>query len=186
MPALRVFLCLVVYMAVSATKRPTGRPSKRTAALELELIDRIATGEPLAQICRDEHMPERTVWYDWLDKDPDLFQRFARAREKGFDAIAEDALKIANTPFEGESTITRPDGSVEVRREDMLGHRKLQVETRLKLLAKWDPKRYGDRLATTLTGPNDGPVQFEYTSSADAQQALADLTRRLAVLNGSD
>jgi hypothetical protein len=31
-------------------------------------------------------------------------------------------------------------------REDMLGHRKLQIETRLKLLAKWSPKRYGDKL----------------------------------------
>ena len=28
----------------------------------------------------------------------------------------------------------------------MLGHRKLQIETRLKLLAKWDPKRYGDKV----------------------------------------
>ena len=37
----------------------------------------------------------------------------------------------------------------------MLGHRKLQVETRLKLLAKWDPKRYGEKLA--LGGADDLP-----------------------------
>lgn len=172
-------------MAVSATKRPTGRPSKRTTALEMEVLDRIATGEPLAQICRDEHMPHQKNWYEWMDRDHDLSFRFARAREKGFDAIAADALTIANTPFEGESTITRADGSVEVRREDMLGHRKLQVETRLKLLAKWDPKRYGDRMATTLTGPDDGPVKVEYDTSADARQALAEITARLAGLHGS-
>ncbi|HXD37446.1 MAG TPA: hypothetical protein VN624_12375, partial [Rhodanobacter sp.] len=33
----------------------------------------------------------------------------------------------------------------ERRQEDMLGHRKLRIDTRLKLLAKWDPKRYGDK-----------------------------------------
>ena len=31
--------------------------------------------------------------------------------------------------------------------EDMLGHRNLQIETRLKLLAKWNPKKYGERVA---------------------------------------
>lgn len=172
-----------VFMAVSATKP---RSTLRTLALEMEVLDRIATGEPLAEICRDEHMPHRNSWYNWLEEDENLAVRFARAREKGFDAIAEDALKIANTPFEGESTITRADGSVEVRREDMLGHRKLQVETRLKLLAKWDPKRYGDRMVTTLTGPNDGPLQVQYETSEEAKRALADLTARIAVLNGSD
>ena len=30
--------------------------------------------------------------------------------------------------------------------EDMLGHRKLQIETRLKLLAKWNPQKYGDKV----------------------------------------
>ena len=29
----------------------------------------------------------------------------------------------------------------------MLGHRKLRIDTRLKLLAKWNPKKWGDRMA---------------------------------------
>lgn len=36
-------------------------------------------------------------------------------------------------------------------REDMLGHRKLQIETRLKLLAKWDPRRYGEKVEVNGT-----------------------------------
>ena len=50
----------------------------------------------------------------------------------------------------------KADGSTEVRRGDMLGHRKLQIETRLKLLAKWDPKRYGGR--TVLAGDAQAPL----------------------------
>ncbi len=89
---------------------------------------------------------------------PEVSGLIARAREDGFDQIAMDALRIADTPLEGKRT--KVDGeSVEEWTEDMLGHRKLQVETRLKLLAKWDPKRYGDRLEHT--GPGGGPVQIQ-------------------------
>jgi hypothetical protein len=41
----------------------------------------------------------------------------------------------------------------------MLGHRRLQVETRLKLLAKWDPKRHGERIATEISGPDGGEIR---------------------------
>jgi hypothetical protein len=72
---------------------------------------------------------------------------FARARLEGFDQIALDALRIADTQVEGVEITIDDMGKTTEKRSDMLGHRKLQVETRLKLLAKWDPKRYGDRVA---------------------------------------
>ncbi|MNU09652.1 hypothetical protein D3C72_2563420 [compost metagenome] len=43
----------------------------------------------------------------------------------------------------------------------MLGHRRLQVETRLKLLAKWHPKKYGEKVTAEHTGPNGAPIQYE-------------------------
>jgi len=46
-----------------------------------------------------------------------------------------------------------------VTTEDMLGHRKLQIETRLKLLAKWNPKKYGDRV--TMAGDAENPLQVK-------------------------
>jgi len=44
---------------------------------------------------------------------------------------------------------------VTVKKVEMLGHRKLQIETRLKLLAKWDPKRYGDLQKVEHSGSVD-------------------------------
>ena len=122
-----------------------GRPSKYTDEIAHEIIERVSNGEPLAQVCRDDHMPGLRTVYDWMERDEALSARFARAREAGFDMISVDALRIADTPIEGTTTKVDQDGTT-ITREDMLGHRKLQVETRLKLLAKWDPKRYGDRL----------------------------------------
>lgn len=137
-----------------------GRPSKRTAAIVAEIIDRVSSGEPLAQVCRDDHMPGLRTFYDWVEEDEVLSARFARARAAGFDMIALEALRIADTPLEGVRKKTSEGGEYDVTEtvsEDMLGHRKLQVETRLKLLAKWDPKRYGDLLKL------DGKVDGEHT-----------------------
>lgn len=132
-------------------KAATGRPSTFTEAKGQEIIDRISQGEPLAAICRDEHMPQLRTVYDWLEADEALSARFARAREAGYDMIAVEALRIADTTIEGTRTKVDKNGK-EVVIEDMLGHRRLQVETRLKLLAKWDPKRYGEKLDLTSSG----------------------------------
>jgi hypothetical protein len=111
----------------------------------------MAAGTPLAEICRIEGFPHPGTFRDWCDADEQLSRDVARARELGFDAIANDALNIANTPKEGETRKDTLDG-IEITSADMLGHRKLQVETRLKLLACWDPKRYGQRSQVEVSG----------------------------------
>ena len=45
----------------------TGRPTKYTDALADEICRRIAEGEMLMQIVRDEHMPERKTVYNWMN-----------------------------------------------------------------------------------------------------------------------
>lgn len=122
-----------------------GRHSTYTEDRAAEICLRLSEGEPLRQICRDEHMPAWTTVYNWINENPTFAERIARARELGFDAIAQEALEIADTPEQGEEVTVKADGSEETKRADMLGHRKLRIETRLKLLAKWDPKRYGER-----------------------------------------
>lgn len=120
-----------------------------------EILSRLAKGEPLAQICRDDFLCDPSTWRDWCAADETLAIAYARAREDGFDQIAMQCLEIANKTQEGVETTTKADGAIEEKRGDMLGHRKLQIETRLKLLAKWDPKRYGDKIA--VGGSDDMP-----------------------------
>lgn len=147
-----------------------GRPSTFTQEIADEICERIGEGEPLAQICRDEHMPGLTTVYDWQKANEEFSESIARAREAGFDQIAMEALRIADTPQIGEFVTEKPimiegkplDGVTvrEVKTEDMLGHRKLQVDTRLKLLAKWDPKRYGDKQLVGSDPDNPLPSGF--------------------------
>lgn len=136
-------------------KKPTGRQTTFTQEKADEIVLRVSTGEPLAQVCRDMKIG-LTTWYDWVKARPELSESIARAREAGYDMIAADVLRIADTPMEGIEIEQDSDGKVvKTKKGDMLGHRKLQIETRLKLLAKWDPKRYGEKLA--LGGADDLP-----------------------------
>jgi hypothetical protein len=133
---------------------------KRTPEVIDEICRRISEGEPLRAICRDAHMPSWRAVYDWLSEDEEFAARIARARDLGFDAIAQEAMAIADTPVIGEET--EDDGDrVKVKRGDMLGHRRLQVETRLKLLSKWCPKRYGEQSAMQITGADGGALVFQ-------------------------
>ena len=133
-----------------------GRHTEYDEPLTHEICERIANGEPLRQICREEGMPAWTTVYKWINANPEFRERFARARDLGHDAIAEEALEIADTPLTGEELEIADDGKTKVKRADMLGHRKLQIETRLKLLAKWNPKKYGEKVQ--IGGADDLPA----------------------------
>jgi hypothetical protein len=135
-----------------------GRISTYSQAVADEICQRMSEGEPLRPICREEGKPAWRTIYDWIEANPHFAAAYARAREIGYDAIAAEALEIANTPIEGKVIIEKDGVPTEVRREDMLGHRKLQIETRLKLLAKWDPKRYGERMQQEHSGPDGAPL----------------------------
>lgn len=136
-----------------------GRPSLYTPELIESIAARLALGEPMAQICRDEGMPAYRTVKDWIDTKPEVAAVIARARDDGEDVLAAECLAIADKPREGEETKYDADGNlVERKVGDMLGHRKLQIDTRLKLLAKWNPKKYGDKTQLDHTS-SDGSMK---------------------------
>lgn len=123
-------------------------------AIQAVIVDELAVGVPLAEICRREGFPDRVTIYRWRDEDATFAQHIARAREAGFDAIAEQCLEIADdTSFD---TKIVGDDEREVANSEFIQRSKLRVETRLKLLSKWDPKRYGEKVQHT--GDGGGPI----------------------------
>ena len=133
--------------------KPRGRPSKYTPELAAEICRRIADGETLSAICSDDGMPPASTVRQWALDDTQGFAALsARAYTLGFETLAERCLEIANTPLEGVETTTKPNGDVEEKRGDMLGHRKLQIDTAMRLLGKWSPKRYGEKIQQEHSG----------------------------------
>ena len=129
-------------------KKKTGRPSKYTPEIAKQICEQLSDGIPLREICKQEGFPAWQTVYDWMYRDEGLSRAIAHARDLGYDAIAEDCLMIADNMVMGEEvTESRDDKgkvTISTKTVDLLGHRRFQVDTRLKLLAKFNPNKYGD------------------------------------------
>lgn len=129
------------------------RPRKlpRDAALAEALLAGLAEGVTLRKLCR-RHGVAASLVQRWRLEDKNFARRFALAREAGFEAIAEEALEIADDDAEDVITKEKSDGSVSVAKNpDNVARARLRVETRLKLLSKWAPGKYGE------SAGSDGP-----------------------------
>ena len=117
-----------------------------------KILELHSEGQTITSICKMEGMPSRTLLDLKLDSDKDYLVRFARARLMACDGIADEALRIADTPVDGVEITDSDQNGRTVTTKEMLHHRRLQIETRLKLIAKWAPSKYGDKLDVTSNG----------------------------------
>ena len=108
----------------------------------------LSEGKTLREFCRQPGMPNYSTVYDWLKEDEALAQRIAHARDIGADAIAEDILSIVDDARNDWMEKFDKDGQGIgwALNGDHVQRSKLRAEMRLKLLAKWNPKKYGDKL----------------------------------------
>lgn len=108
-----------------------GHPRADRDEIVAEICERLATGEALAAMLReDSRLPSVATLWAWERSDSAIAEAISRARRLGHHAIATDMRKVAR----GEAGYSTGD----VQRD------KLIIETDAKLLSKWDPKYYGE------------------------------------------
>ena len=160
--------------APEAPNKPKiGRPSKYTPEIAQKICEMLSDGIPLREICRQDGFPAWQTIYDWMYRDDELGERgvglsgaIARARETGQDAMAEKAY--AEMYQEPERILSEGGGRIDPGYVQLV---KARAEITLKMLAKWNPKRYGDRVA--LAGDAENPLKIEASVEADKlMQAL--------------
>lgn len=95
-----------------------------------EICERLAVGESLASIVRDPRMPSWGTVYAWRDRDPETVERFRHAREVGEEALASRLRLVAK----GEEGFSSGDPQRD----------KLIIDTDFKLLAKMNPRKWGE------------------------------------------
>lgn len=111
-------------------------------------------------------MPGWVSVYNWIDQDEDFAQRFARARDLGADAIASEALEIMDEQPERDEKGRLDPAQVQWQKN--------RAELRLKLLAKWSPKKYGDKITTDVIS-SDGSMSPAIDAKKLSDGALAEL-----------
>lgn len=132
-----------------------GRPSTYSPEVVEAICERLSAGEPLAAICRDEGMPAARTVRDWEAQRPDVAASIARAREDGEDWLAAECLEIADDSRNDWTDGKAAEGderAINSRENgEVIQRSKLRIDTRLKLLAKFNPKKWGDKTTAELT-----------------------------------
>lgn len=105
--------------------------TKLTPELCEELVARYAEGRPLKIVCQDEDMPSLRTVQRHRDADPAFDAMLIRARETWADSIAEEILSIIDEPCREKDTAHAMD-------------KRVRAEVRLKLIAKFSPRKYSD------------------------------------------
>lgn len=89
------------------------------------------------------------TFYEWLKNDVETSERYARACEVRADNIFDEILEIADC--EDEDIIGPDDGEPRVN-HDVIQRDRLRVDARKWILAKMNPKKYGDKIDHTSNG----------------------------------
>jgi hypothetical protein len=143
------------------TKRKIGRPSKFSQELAAEICQRIAEGESLRSVCRDERIPTARTIFNWMGENPSFLQQYTRAKEDRADTHGEEIVELADMPPKyiiDDKGIERVDHGFEA-------WRKTRIDARKWTASKLKPKSWGDRVQ--LAGDADNPLKIDATIEAD-------------------
>ena len=142
---------------------PAGRPSDYTAELADSICERLAAGESMRSISRDDKMPAMSTLFKWIRVLPEFTEQYAIAKAESADALVEDMLDIADNQVEQPLLVDgippEIDGKpVLVKDAVSVNHARLRVDTRKWAASKLKPKKYGDKIA--VGGDAENPFQL--------------------------
>lgn len=89
------------------------------------------------------------TFYEYVDSDESRIKRYARATEMRADRMAEEIIEISDEV--DADLLVMPDGR-EVVNNNVINRDRLRVDSRKWLLAKLQPKKYGDKISTEHSG----------------------------------
>lgn len=120
------------------------------------------TADQVEQVCRlieDEGYPTRKAldlcemspgqFYRTIEANPELAERYARAKERHTELLESELIQIADG---AECAV---DDAIKVARD------RLSVDTRKWLMSKLLPKKYGDRLSVDVSKESDADLLAE-------------------------
>jgi len=162
------------------TSAPVGRPTIYSEEMIAVICARIADGESMRSIARDDSMPAMTTMFRWLGESEQFKKQYAIAMAQRAEGMFEDMIEIADeecTFIKKSKHGSKDDGDEEVEvafDPTAVARNRLRVDTRKWMLAKMVPKRYGDKQEVEHTSP-DGSM-----TPAPAIQVTAQMIQDIA------
>jgi len=160
-----------------------GRPTILDDDLADTICRRLAHGESLRSICRDDAMPDISTVLEWVvnsknEAQEKFSKQYAKAREAQAEYLADEINDIAddgsNDWIERE---TEKRNIVEQVNGEVVARSRLRVDTRKWYLSKVLPKKYGERLV--MAGDKDNPVEISFKLDDNAKNTIREAVRGL-------
>jgi hypothetical protein len=139
---------------------PAGRPCKYTKAKAIAICARLAEGEPLVAICRDDDAADVSTVYRWLLVHAEFREMYARAREDQADTLADQIIDIAD---DGTRDYVKDAEGIARVDHDHINRARLRVDARKWIAAKLKPRKYGEKLE--LGSDPQRPIVISSTDS---------------------
>lgn len=106
-----------------------------------EICVRIAEGESLRKICKDEKMPSLVAVWKWLNNSEELVKQYTRAREEQAETLVDEMIDIAD--YKKDDTYLDENGK-EIIDQEVIARSRLRVDARKWVASKLKPKKFGD------------------------------------------
>ena len=87
--------------------------------------------------------------------------QYAKARELQADTIFDEMFDIADDGSNDWMLKKSGDDEIEVLNHEHVQRSRLRIDTRKWALARMAPKKYGEKLETTLKGDEDAPLVID-------------------------
>lgn len=164
-------------MATQAKAKPEARERGRPSGYSQEIADmiceRLAEGDSLRAICREEGNPSMSMVFRWMVQHPDFRAQYEIAREEQAECFVDEIVGIADE----EQTSVRKDGEDFVVAFDSVAvaRNRLRVDARKWAASKLKSKRYGDKVTQEHTGADGGPIQHQNLDDAALEARVAAL-----------
>ena len=139
--------------AVKKPAKKNGRPTDYNQELSDLICVRLANGESMRSVCRDESTPAMTTVFRWLRENEEFQQQYAIATEERAEAFVEDMVDIADNAT-NDWMEQNGEGNEGYRLNgESIQRSKLRVDTRKWAASKMKPKKYGDKIQQEITAP---------------------------------
>ena len=150
---------------------PAGRPSKYTQEIADIVCERLALGESMRSVARDEAMPAVSTLFKWIRELPEFSAQYDKAKIESADCLVEDMLDIADN--QAVQRVNHDGEDIEVVTAVGVAHAKLRVDTRMWAASKLKPKKYGEKIAQEITGKDGGAIEVADMSDREIARRLA-------------
>jgi len=125
----------------------------------IELFDSICdeisiSNAGLVPLCKKNNI-NPTSFYRWIEKDEDLRNKYARARQLQAEVLADEIIELASKERATVETMVgeTDKGSISSEiRKDNYNRTRLEIDARKWLASKLAPKKYGNTLDLTTLG----------------------------------